>query len=222
MAVFITDKYINENQEKSTVNNYLNDVKFWDKDVESVFKEKGLPLYDASLQIKAEAQALAKWIAENKIRSYLEIGVWTGKLISGLHKEFNFDKLAACDTRSATQFGFNIDVPSKTDFFHGNCMSPIYANWRSKLGEIDLVLIDADHSYETTLHSININSEFKSKYIAVCGIANNRVASEEEGRGINGVTNIWKEVKAEKTELIFPHSEIGLDHSTIGIGIVKL
>ena len=204
------------------MNNYLNDVKFWDKDVERIFKEKKLPICDASLQIKEEAQALAKWIAENNIRSYLEIGVWTGKLISALHKEFNFEKLAACDTRSATAFGLEIDVPSKTDFFHGNCMSPIFANWRSKLGEIDLVLIDADHSYETTLHSINLNSEMKSKYIAVCGIANNKAKNPEDSRGINGVGPIWKEVKAEKTEFIFPHSEIGLNHSTIGIGIVKV
>lgn len=203
-------------------NNYLNDVKFWDKEVESAFREKGLPLLDASLQIKEEAQALAKWIADNNIRSYLEIGVWTGKLISALDKEFNFEKLAACDTRSATSFGLDIDVPTKTDFFHGNCMSPIFVNWRNQLGEIDLVLIDADHSYETTLHSLNINAELKSKYIAVCGIANNKAENVEDGRGINGVAPVWKDIKAEKTEFIFPHSEIGLDYSTIGIGIVKV
>ena len=199
------------------MNKYLNNVKFWDQDVEDVFKEHGLPAYDACLQIKQEAQALASFIAENNIRSYLEIGVWTGQLISGLHKEFNFDKLAACDTRSATQFGLDIKVPSKTDFFHGNCMSPIFANWRHKLGEIDLVLIDADHSFETTLHSINLNSEFSTKYIAVCGIA-----KSVDDRGINGVAPIWKEVKNEKIELISPHEEIGLSHSTIGIGIVKV
>ena len=203
------------------MNNYLNDVKFWDKEVESVFKEKGLPLCDASLQVKQEAQALAKWIAENNIRSYLEIGVWTGQLISALHKEFNFEKLAACDIKSASAFGLETNVPDKTDFFHGNCMSPIFANWRSKLGQIDLVLIDADRSFETTLHSLNLNAEMKLKYIAVCGIANNQ-AKAEDSRGINGVAPVWKEVKAEKTEFIFPHSEIGLDYSTVGIGIVKV
>lgn len=190
-------------------------IKFWDQEVEDLFQEHGLPVCDAALQIREEAETFAKWISNNKIRSYLEIGVWTGKLISALDANLNFEKLAACDIKASTAFGLPVNLPAKTNLFHGNCLSPIYVNWRNKLGPVDLVLIDADHAYETTLRTIQVNAALKTKYIALCGIS-------DKHRGINGVLPLWKELEGEKVEIVKPHSEIGLDYSTIGIGIWKV
>lgn len=190
-------------------------VKFWDQDVESSFKENGFPIFDACLQIRAEVEALADWIEANKIKSYLELGVWTGKLISSLEGAFKFEKLAACDTKAATVYNFDVNLPEKTNFFHGNCLSPIFLNWRHKLGPVDLVFIDVDHTYDATMKALQANASMKSKYIALCGIS-------DKHRGINGVISVWNEMKGEKIEIIKPHSEIGLDHSTIGIGIIKV
>lgn len=190
-------------------------VKFWDQEVEEIFKEQGLPLFDACLQVRQEVEALADWIETNKIRSYLEIGIWTGKLISSLENAFHFEKLAACDIKAATAYDLEINLPSKTDLFHGNCLSPIFINWRNKLGPVDLVMIDVDHSFETTLRAVEVNASLKSKYIALCGIS-------DQHRGINGVRSVWNDINAEKIEIIKPHSEIGLEHSTIGIGIIRV
>src|SRR5262245_50417355 len=58
---------------------------FWDQDVEAIFEANGEALVDRPLQCREEVQALCEFIEAHRIRSYLEIGVWTGRLVSLLH-----------------------------------------------------------------------------------------------------------------------------------------
>jgi hypothetical protein len=190
----------------------LSDVRFWDRSVEQQFKELGAPIADAALQIRAEAVAFCEWIEANQIKSYMEIGIWTGRFITALHEIFKFERIAACDLEAAQSFGLKINLPPETNFFKGSSLSPIFSNWAENMGEMDLVLIDTDHTFDTLRRNFEINYDLGAKHIAMCGISKHH-------RGISGVRAIWEELPGKKTEILKPHSEIGLDHSTIGIGI---
>jgi hypothetical protein len=190
----------------------LSKVKFWDSEVEAVFQELGVPAFDAALQIREEVIVLCEWINENDINSYLEVGSWTGKLVSSLHTVFKFKEVAACDLGACKEAGFEVRLPPGAEYFEGNSLSPIYLKWRDRLGPIDLVLIDTDHKYESVARNFEINQALGAKHIALCGISDNH-------RGISGVRSFWHDLEGNKTEILCPHVEIGESESTIGIGI---
>lgn len=186
--------------------------KFWDKDTDKVFREQGFPLIDRALQNREEVAALCEWIAEHQIKSYLEIGIWTGRLLKILHRLFKFNTVAGCDLGIAKGNGFEIDLPDEVAFFEGNSHSPIYENWRNKLGHIDLTFIDSNHSYEHVRRDFEINRCFPHRYFAFHGIAGSAYTGE-------GVKTLWEELEGHKVEIIKPHTEIDLEEPTMGIGI---
>jgi len=186
--------------------------RFWDSEIEQQFEATGAPSSAASLQIRGEVEALCDWISSKNINSYAEIGLWTGGLISCLHSIFSFRKLGACDIGLHKSFDLELNIPYGTDYFEGNSLSPIYLNWRQVLGDIDLLLIDTDHTFESVSRNFEINKVIGVKHVAFCGIS-------EHHRGISGVKAFWEELEGEKFEILCPHKEVGLEHSTIGIGI---
>jgi hypothetical protein len=120
--------------------------KCWDLQTEKLLERHGEPLEDCILQNREELIALCELIERQRIRSYLEIGIWTGRLLSTLHRIFRFDVVAACDHRWADELGLPIRVPAEARVFWGESHSDEYRLWRQGLGHVDLVLIDANHS----------------------------------------------------------------------------
>ncbi len=190
----------------------LKDIRFWDSGIEKMIEEQGLPAIDFVMQTREEIIALCEWIDENRIKSYLEIGIWTGGLVNLLHRCFKFQRTAACDIGAARLFSLEINLAPGILFYEGNSHSPIYPNWRRKLGQIDLTLIDASHSYEDIKRDFAINRKFPHRYIAFQGIVANKYTGD-------GVKQFWTELEGEKFEIVRAHTEIGSSEPTMGIGI---
>ena len=190
----------------------IQNARFWDSEVERAFTESGIPRFDFIMQIREEIIALAQWMEEHNIKSYLEIGVWTGGLLTLLNRLFNFKTIAACDLGLAQHLQLPFNLPKGTNFFHGNSQSPIFENWRRKLGPIDLIFIDSTHQKQDIAADFEINRKFPHRFIALQGIAGGQRSGE-------GVKTFWQELSGSKTEILCPHSEIGSEISTMGIGI---
>lgn len=190
----------------------LKEEKFWDLSAERMLDRSKSPPVDAILQNREEIIALCQWIEMNNIRSYLEIGIWTGRLISALHRLFSFKSAACCDIGSAKFAGLSIELPKGVSFFEGNSRSPIYLNWRRKLGAVDLTFIDASHSFEDVKQDFEINMSFPHRFIALHGIAGSSLTGDE-------VKRFWAKLEGKKHEILLPHPEINSEKPTMGIGI---
>ncbi len=186
--------------------------KCWDGVTEALFAEHGEPLEDCILQNREELIGLCRFVEANEIRSYLEIGVWTGRLVSALHRLFAFDLVAACDQGWARRQGLKIQVPADACFFEGDSDSAGFQRWRKELGHVDLVLIDANHSYHAVRRDFEINRRYPHRFLALHDITG-------ANRHTTGVRRLWQELDGRKHEIVRPHLELGLDHSVMGIGI---
>ena len=118
----------------------------WGPTTEKLFRETGVPSEDVLLQNREELIAFCEFLEEHNVRSYLEIGNWTGRLVTVLHRLFDFEKVAAADIGWAESIGLPFHIPEKAEFFLGDSHSDDYRRWRESLGHIDLVMIDGDHS----------------------------------------------------------------------------
>ncbi len=185
----------------------------WSRRTQQIYDQVGVPAHDVALQSRDELIGLCEFIAAHRIRSYLEIGVWTGRLITALHELFDFDRVAACDIGAVETLGLNIRLPFGTNFFRGDSHSDDYLHWRAALGPIDLVMIDADHSYDAVRRDFELNRIFPHRFIALHDIT-----------GVDphcvGVKRLWDEIRGDKYEIIRPNRELTLPYSTMGIGIV--
>jgi len=185
----------------------------WDRLTQVRFDERGEALEDCILQNREELIALCGFIEAQRIRSYLEIGTWTGRLVSTLHRLFRFDRVAACDDGYARRFGLPIALPDDAEFFEGDSSSEHFVRWREGLGHFDLVLIDANHHYRGVRRDFEINRGFPHRFLAFHDITGHIPQTR-------GVKQFWDELtEGRKTEIVRPHRELGLDHSTMGIGI---
>jgi hypothetical protein len=190
-------------------------VPCWDTVAEASFAEHGEALVDHALQNREELIGLCEFIAEHRVRSYLEVGVWTGRTLCALHEIFRFDRVAACDHRWAERHGLRLRLPPETLFFDGDSESDAYLRWREQLGPIDLVLIDGNHAYHAVKRDFERARAFPHRFLALHDITGAR-------RATHGVRVYWEELRAgtgQTWEIVRPHVELGLDHSTMGIGI---
>lgn len=191
----------------------LADVKCWDRLSQSLFERRGEALEDAAMQNREELIGLCEFIESRRVRSYLEIGVWTGRLISTLDRLFGFDLAAACDQGYARRFDLPIRLPAGARFFEGDSESDAYRRWREELGHVDLVLIDANHALHAVRRDFAINRAFPHRFLAFHDITG-------ATRQTAGVGRFWRELDSgNKLEIVRPHVELGLDHSLMGIGI---
>lgn len=190
----------------------LRQEKCWDRGTEAIFQARGEPLEDCILQNREELLGLCEFIERAGVRSYLEIGIWTGRLVSTLHRLFDFDLVAVCDHGWAVRCGFEIRVPAAARRFEGDSASEGYRRFRESLGHVDLVLIDADHRYRAVRRDFELNRTFPHRFLAFHDICGAR-------RETAGVRRLWQELEGEKTEIVRPHLELGLDRSLMGIGI---
>lgn len=184
----------------------LADVPCWDQQAGWFHWLMGYPP-DCVLQDREELLGFCDWIAQNQIRSYLEIGIWTGRLLCLLHDLFRFETLAACDMGMATQHGYTIQVPAQTQCFWGSSHSWDYLQWRQQQGQFDLIFIDGDHSYAGVSQDFANCLRYPHRFIAFHDIHNQEPAS-------SGVARFWQELSGHKLEILNP-----LGASGMGIGI---
>lgn len=185
----------------------------WDRAAEDRFQEHGEALEDCILQNRDELLGLCAFIQERNVRSYLEIGVWTGRLVTALHRVFRFDRVAACDQGWAETCGLPIHLPGDALFYRGDSDSDGFLRFREALGPVDLVLVDGDHRYPAVRRDFEIQRAFPHRFLAFHDITGARPQTR-------GVGRFWRELDhGWKREIILPHRELGLEHSLMGIGI---
>ncbi|HYW53982.1 MAG TPA: class I SAM-dependent methyltransferase [Dongiaceae bacterium] len=172
----------------------------------------GAPAVDCILQNRDELIEFCEWIDEQRIRSYLEIGIWTGRLLTFLHRVFAFDVVAACDTLEASSCGLTVSVPADAKLFVGDSHSAQFSRWRAELGSIDLVVIDGDHSYEAVHRDFEIQRSHPHRFLAFHDIVGADASTA-------GVRRFWDERDDERIEIVQPHRELG-GSLTMGIGIL--
>lgn len=191
----------------------LADDPCWDLEVEALFEAHGEPLADRILQNREELIGLCELVERKRVRSYLEIGLWTGRLLSTLHRLFRFDLVAACDQGFAETLGLSISVPAETRLFVGESCSEEYRAFREALGAVDLVFIDGDHRYGAVRADFERERGLPHRFLALHDICGAR-------RQTRGVARLWGEIEGGmKAEIVRPHVELGLDRSTMGIGL---
>lgn len=188
--------------------------KCWDVFTEWSYRQYASP-DDCILQNREELIGLCEWIEAHGIRSYLEIGCWTGKLVNVLHELFRFEKVAAADIGLCEKYGMAVDLHPDIRFFQGDSHSPEFEAWRRELGPVDLVLLDGDHTYQGLKQDAEVNLRHGARYLAVHDITSTLTGTE-------GVKRFWDELEGDKTELVKPHVEVGLDHSQQGIGLWRV
>ncbi|MDP6933959.1 MAG: hypothetical protein QGG40_13630, partial [Myxococcota bacterium] len=72
-------------------------TKCWDLHTQALFERHGEALEDCALQNREELLGLCEFIEAHDIRSYLEIGVWTGRTTEALHALFLFVIVSCCE-----------------------------------------------------------------------------------------------------------------------------
>lgn len=182
----------------------------WDAEADHQFNNEQ-PVGSRLLQNRTELIAFCEWIEEHEIHSYLEVGIWTGRLLSALERLFNFEKLAACDLGLLKKH-YPMHIPPKTQMYWGDSQTPEYLDWRASLGHIDLIMLDADHSYEGIKKDFLLNTQHSFKYIAFHDVINKHPS------GI-GVKRFWDELQGNKITFAFPNLESDKEDSGMGIGI---
>ena len=184
---------------------------FVDREAEAKM-QKGEAPRDVMLQNREEVLALCEWIEAHDIKSYLEIGIWTGRLVSLLHRLFHFDKIAVCDNAMAGLCGLPLHLPDGTIPFWGPSQSPYYPGWRKRLGHVDLVFIDGDHSYEGVKQDFLNNVEHPHRFLAFHDVLGG------EGRA-DGARRFWQELPGHKLELFASDPALRTPDKGMGIGI---
>jgi hypothetical protein len=185
----------------------------WNARTEQLWNRIGWPLEDCILQNRSELEAFCEWIERHKIRSFLEIGAWTGRLGSLLSRLFAFRKTAVCDQLLAYRVGLPVRFSSSVEVFVGSSHSPEFLHWRGQLGHIDLTFIDGDHSYEGVKKDFELQRQFPHRFIAFHDITGGRPATQ-------GVATFWRELReGPRLEICLPNHSIGEKTSRMGIGI---
>lgn len=185
----------------------------WDAAVQARYEAEGEPLEDCILQNREELIRLCGFIEAHDVRSYLEIGLWTGRLLSALHRLFAFDLIAACDDGYAQALGLPLSIPPEARLFLGDSASPDFERFRRDLGTVDLVLIDGNHHYSGVRKDFELQRRHPHRFLALHDITG-------ANRHTAGVARLWNEIEDGRSiALVEPHVELGLEHSMMGIGI---
>lgn len=181
----------------------------WDGETQAIFEARGEPIDDCILQNREELILLCELMHEHDVRSFLEIGIWTGRLTSALHRIFAFERLAACDHGYAEQLGLRISLPPEASFLRADSDSEAFVAWRAALGHVDMVFIDANHHYGAVKRDFEINRRFSHRFLVFHDIAG-------ASRHTAGVARFWRELdEGHKLELVRPHG----DTPSMGIGV---
>ncbi|MBI3928142.1 MAG: hypothetical protein HY319_21545 [Armatimonadetes bacterium] len=189
----------------------LKSYKCWDAFTDWMYRSVGVP-EDCILQNREELIGLCEFIHEHEVRSFLEVGIWTGRLTRALHEVFRFDKVAACDIGLAEKYGLKIELPAEAEFFRGSSQTREYEEWRRSFGPVDLVFLDAEHTAEALRRDFEINRDLPHRFLAFHDITSGLYGTTE-------VRDFWQSLSGNKLEIVRPHPEVGARESRMGIGI---
>jgi hypothetical protein len=160
-----------------------------------------------------ELANFCQWIEDHGgLKSYMEIGVSSGGTLKFMADMFKPERIYAADLNAPRRSL----TPRNLDFFRGNTFSPEFRVWLSKIPQVDLIWIDADHKYDSVVNDFNACKQVSHKWMAFHDIAGLR--------GCEGSQQHWKETfeltageKAEyKERLCWFDPAIG----PVGIGLL--
>jgi len=155
------------------------------------------------MQYPRELIPFIQFLIDHNVQSYLEIGIKNGGLITFLADLLPLERIYACDINRPEI----LDGYPNIEFFQGSSHSWAYRRWRKQLGHIDLVLIDADHTYKGAKKDWRTENTFQNRYIALHDINN---------PGYPELRKLWiEEIDGEKAEFINDRPEetlINLTH----------
>jgi hypothetical protein len=185
----------------------LENTRFWNRaNPEKWVDPHGItPGGDVLLQCREEFIQLCKFIDRTGIRSFLEIGIWTGALSRSLDYIFEFEERYAADLLDASKRqNLPVILPDDTVLFIGSTESPAFERWMQRLPRVDMCFIDGDHSYEGVARDFKIcKAHQPSAYLVLHDIVG-------WWPGLEGVKKFWNELEGQKVEYIY---------SVLGIGI---
>ena len=177
-------------------------------------------LYDHLLQIPEEFANLIIELKKNdkkyKIKNFLEIGFSHGFSNTVLHKFFNFDKNDVIDKFGPHINGYSLFANLRFKnliLFCGDTKDPKINQNLKKLKNFDLILIDADHNYQSVKNDFKLALSVSTKktIFVFHDIAHENSCSKK----------FWSEIKRDKKYLF--KEFISGDHKfKYGTGILKI
>lgn len=176
----------------------------------SEYYGKGLKFWQYPNQFSKYLKQISKYT----INSYLEIGCrWGGtfiitneilKLKNKEIKSYACDLIPMCDVLSVYKNYSDFKYIKESSF---NLSKNNVDN------QIDLILIDADHSYDSVKKDFEITKQFNPKYIVFHDITNDACL---------GVNKFWNEIKNNYTHYEFVEQYDSVVGNYLGIGLIEL
>lgn len=140
------------------------------------------------MQYPNELAFFAGFCIDRGVRSYLELGIQHGGLLAFMETACQFDTVAGVSYEERETLRARRSGHPNWAVFIGDSHSREYRTWRAGLGQIDLVMIDGDHSYAGVKADYELELSMPSRYIAFHDIANKAC----------GVPRLWNEIPDER------------------------
>lgn len=155
-----------------------------------------------------------KQISKYKINSYLEIGCrWGGTFIitNEILKSLNKDvKSYACDINPISDILKEYKKYTDFNYIH---QSSLLLNENNINHNVDLILIDGDHSYEGLKKDFDIVKQYSPKYVVFHDITNDACL---------GVSKFWNEIKDNYKHYEYVNQYDSVKGNYLGIGLIEL
>jgi hypothetical protein len=155
-----------------------------------------------------------KQISKYRIKSYLEIGCrWGGtfiitkEILTKINGEVNG---FACDYMPQSKI---LDEYQKYDNFNYLQTHSQKLNGKLINQDIDLILIDGDHSYEGLKRDFEICKQYNPKYVSFHDICSDACP---------GVVKFWNEIKEQYKHYEFMSQYDSVDGNFLGIGLIEI
>ena len=152
------------------------------------------------MQYPNELAFFAGFCIDRGVRSYLEVGIQHGGLLAFMETACQFETVAGVSYEERETLRSRRTGHPNWAVFIGDSHSPEYRTWRAGLGQIDLVMIDGDHSYAGVKADYELELSMPSRYIAFHDIANKAC----------GVPRLWNEIPDDRKLASFTNDDPGV------------